>query len=415
MATAATNSTLSTLFKTVYDNGVEEAVYEARPVTAMLPKKGNVGASYAFDVRYALPQNTSATFSTAQTLSTSKVSGIAQFTVTLADLFAEGTVTNKAIKTSKGAGPKAFAEALKFEFDGTLQNMGNQMETALLRSGYGELGTVSAVATNTVTLSVRSDIKNIEVGMVLVANTAGPTGATRSGTMTVTSVDRGAGTFICSGGVVGSLAANDTVHLSGSTNGSTTEKVVAGIAAWIPVTAPVAGVDSFKGVDRGVDPSRLSGVRIDRSGTAATSIQETCIDLLTEVADNEGSPDVLLVSAKTWATFVKELGTQVVYGRVDVEEKKAKVGFRSIVVAGPKGDVDVVMARSCPDDRIYALTTSSWQLLYAGPELIDLVETSGKTVRQASDPGQAYQFESYAQLICKEPYKNGVAKITPAA
>src|SRR5262249_2481726 len=80
--------------------------------------------------------------------------------------------------------------------------------------------------------------------------------------LTVQSGNRDAGTAVTSAALntVSSITADDYIFRRGDYGAAVT-----GLPGWCPPTAPTTG-DSFFGLDRTVDPVRLSGTRVTGSG-----------------------------------------------------------------------------------------------------------------------------------------------------
>ena len=62
---------------------------------------------------------------------------------------------------------------------------------------------------------------------------------------------------------------------------------VSGLEAWLPPAPPVLGADNFFGVDRGVDPTRLAGIR----GVFNATIEQTLIATASLIGREGGRPD----------------------------------------------------------------------------------------------------------------------------
>lgn len=129
-------------------------------------------------------------------------------------------------------------------------------------------------------LSNAQQIVQFEVGMLLVAS-ATQGGAPSSDTVLVTAVDRANGIVygtasaasLSGNWAIGSGAAYLSVSgdLPASGASSTSSYLaLSGLAAWLPVTTPASN-DSFWGVNRSADPTRLAGCRYN---AASYTIEE---------------------------------------------------------------------------------------------------------------------------------------------
>ena len=409
MATASTITTLDSAFKELYSkDGIVNNCYKNNPLLAMLPKFENAGGRYYYQpVLYSTPQSASATFSTAQTGSTTKYSGIKDFNVTRVTEYGVVTVSNEAILASQtDAG--AFLQARKLEMDACLQTVTNRIATSLYRTGYGEIGQVtSTAASSTLTLKNAEDIVNFEVGMDLVFASAPSSAALRDSgeTLTVVSVNRSAGTMTISSNTVNDyvsdingIADDDYIFAAGDriTGSGTTMYKIAGLGAWIPSSAPSS--TSFFGVDRTAD-SRLGGLRFD--GTTY-SIEEALVKAAVIAAKEGAQPDHCFISYPKYADLVNSLGSKVQF----VDLKVGAVGFQGLKLYGPAGEMKVIPDRSCPSNRAFILQLDTWKLISLGPvpQILDY-DGTGMWVRQASDDGVEIRAGAY-NLTCSNPFAN---------
>jgi len=161
------------------------------------------------------------------------------------------------------------------EIDGVMRSVGDSISRNLYRDGSGAIGRINNSSFSTTALDLVTDMDslNFEVGMVLQVSGTKSGGSVRSGTLTVSAVNRGASSnqITMSGNLSGwsSVAQNDYIYQSGDYDGALT-----GLEGWLPATAPTSG-DSFFGEDRSDDVSRLAGQRYDgSSGTILEALIE---------------------------------------------------------------------------------------------------------------------------------------------
>lgn len=318
----------------------------------------------------------------------------------------------------------AFVNARKFEIDGLLRQLGNSLAHGIYRDGSGTVARGDGAWTitgNVITLLQRADTKFFNLGMLLdfVPNSAGvPTGAARVLAATfraaVTKIDEDAGTVTCaldsSGAVLNNistlytaLANTDFIAPVGDYNSAfaTTGAVkIRGLAAWIPLTAPVGG-DNFWGVDRSVYPTRLAGHRLN-DPTAPT---EDSIMALAEVMHERGAaPDIALVSPRQFTKISKRLNAKVEY---DGAGDRANYGFMTFGIATSAGIIPVYADSDCPEDRGYLLTQDSWRIKHLG--LPEIVTTDGlSSLRRPGLDQLEVRCRYYAQPVCYAPAENGV-------
>lgn len=373
---------------------VENMVYKDNPLLALMPKYEQFGGELMkLPIKYGIPQGRSATFATAQSNKTN--SQYKAFLVTRAKDYALASIDNETIEASKG-NPNAFFEAATSEIDGAIESATRSLATALYRKGSGSIGQCAASVTGTsIQLKQVEDVVNFEVGMEIVFSTADGGGSVKSGSVTVTGVNRDTGvltvdalTAIAGGSGV---AANDYIFVQGDY-----DLKIKGLLAWLPSSAPTTG-DSFFGVDRSSDATRLAGIRYDGS---AQPIEEALVDAASRLAREGGKPDYCFLSYSKFADLEKALGSKVQY--VDLKAN-AEIGFRGIVISGPRGPIKVVPDQNCPSDRAFMLTLSSWKLASLGkcPKILD--SDGMKMLRETSADAVEVRVGYYAQVTCNSP------------
>jgi len=380
---------------------VENMVYADNPLLAMMPKYEQFGGkNLPIPIIYGNPQGRSATFSNAQSNKTN--SQLKDFVLTRASDYSLASISNEVLEASKG-NANAFIEAATTEIDGAIQSATRSLAVSLYRNGSGSIGQVLSGGTGTsFTLKNIDDVTNFEVGMELVFSTADGGGSVKSGNITVTKVDRDTGviTTDAASAIDGGTghATNDYVFVQGDY-----DKKVKGLLAWVPSSAPSA--TAFFGVDRTADATRLGGIRFDGS---ALPIEEALIGAASRVAREGGKPDVCFMNYSKFADLEKALGSKVQY--VDLKVS-AEIGFRGIVINGPRGPIKVIPDQNCPSDRAFMLQMNVWKLYSLGkaPKILDA--DGMKMLRDSSADSVEVRVGYYAQLGCRAPGWNANIKL----
>lgn len=376
---------------------VENMVYQDNPLLAMLPKYEQFGGdNLKLPIKFGIPQGRSATFVTAQNNKTN--SQYRAFLLTRNRDYSLASIDNETIEASKG-NSNAFLEAATTEIDGAIEAATRALAIDLYGNGSGSRGQASAATTGTsIQLSVVEDVTNFEVGMELVFSTDEGGGTLKSGNVTVVGVDRSAGTLTVDaltaidGG--SGIAQNDFIFQQGDY-----DLKIKGLRAWLPETAPTSG-DSFFGVDRSADVTRLAGIRYDGS---SQPIEEALIDAASLVAREGGRPDYCFMSYTKFAELEKALGSKVQY----IDKKiSAEIGFRGIMVHGPRGPITVLPDQNCPENRAFMLSMNMWKLYSLGkaPKILDA--DGLKMLRESSADAVEVRVGYYAQLGCRAPGHN---------
>ena len=418
---AATITSADKILKLLYtQRDLENAVYEKNPLFALIPKSGGFeGRSIVHALTYGNSLARSAAFATAQ--GRAGINGASgtdsgfnrdvNFTVSRVKNYAMATIEQELALAAKGKNQGAFVKAATHLIDGTLQTLRNDFGRDIYGSGLGELGQVTAVSgSGPFTITVGEAITQIEVGMEVVASTGGKTTILRNsgGGVAVVSVNRAAGTFTTTTNP-DSIAASDFLFIKGDRPVAATTAVgsmlkIAGMDAWNPVTAPSAS-ESFWGVDRSVDSTRLAGQRLDIS---ALQPEEGYITALAALAREDGDPSHI------FASFTDEKNLKLALGsRVDSEYTAVgDIGFESIHLRGPNGIVKVYADRNAPVGYARILTLNTWELKHLG----DLVNKGdalgdGGMAREYQADRYECRFSFYGNLLCYKPAANMVATL----
>ncbi len=381
---------------------VENMVYADNPLLALVAKMEDFGGdNMKIPLIYGNPQNRSVSF--AQAIATDTSAAVEAFLLTRAKDYSIATVDNETLEASKG-NANAFLEAATVQIDGALNSLTRSLAQKLYRDGFGSVGRVNATVTGT-TLTLRNpnDIVNFEKGQTLVfAETSGASALRDAGdSVVVSAVNRSAGSMtVGSLSGISGLTDGDFIFNKGDRQDSATPArlCVSGLEAWCPATAPSS--DAFFGVNRTTDVTRLGGLRLD---VTTAPIEEALIEGASLVAREGGKIDHYLMSYATFSALEKALGTKVQY--VDVK-MNAEVGFRGIMINGPKGPIKVIPDQNCPSDRVFGVQLNTWKLCSIG-KVVRILEQDGLTwLRQASSDGAQVRAGYYANLACKAPGYN---------
>lgn len=339
-------------------------------------------------------------FATAQANKTS--SQLKDFVLTRKSFYSLASISNEVLEASKG-NSNAFMEAATTEIDGAIQSATRQLAVSLYGTGSGTIGQVanSSFATTTLTLTEPSDVTNFEVGMKLQVSATNGGGSVRSGTLTVVGVDRDAGTLTTSVNLssgISAIAQNDYIVVEGNY-----DAMLSGLRAWVPDSAP--GATPFFGVDRTADVTRLGGIRFDAS---AMPIEEGLIAAASRVAREGGKPTHCFINYAEYADLEKALGSKVQY--VDLKVS-ADIGFRGIVINGPRGPIKVIADQNCPAGRAFMLQLDTWKLYSLGkaPKILDA--DGMKMLRESSADAVEVRIGYYAQAGCRAPGWNANIKL----
>jgi hypothetical protein len=396
-----TSSDATPILKELYpDNKVREQLYKRAPLLGILPKNREAyGERIKVPLKYGDPQGRSATFATGRTNMTA--SKFAAFDVTTVNDYAFAQIDGEAIDKSKND-KGSFIRAMKNEMDGAMRQLKRSLVHALYRNGGGAIGrisTASTVASTAITLATPSDVVFFEVNQELAGDTTdGTSGAVHSGTATLTAVNRATGELTTDSNwstQISGLATSDYLFVAGDFGAK-----LKGLDAWVPASAP--GATSFFGVDRSTDTTRLGGVRDDLSGQ---NIEEAIIDALELVAREGGEPDVVVLHTLDFANLQKSLGSRVSYDSVSSFD--APIGYRTIKLMGPAGEVQVIADSNAIPNVMWVLQLDTWMLHSMG-DVPKYLDNDGMAVlRTVTTDAVEVQLVYRAQLACSAPGWNG--------
>lgn len=420
---AATTTTADKILKYVYTKkALQNLVYKDNPAFALIRKSsGFTGRSLVHALTYQNSNARSARFDTAQALAginNATHNGVTttgavdsgfnvdvNFTLSRVANYANYTISQELLLAARD-NESSFTKAVTQLVDGTLQTMRNDFGRDIYGDASGALGQITAV--NSLVFTVGEAVVNFERGMALVASngstkTAAIRGTSSAVPMIVTGVDRSAGT-ITVGANTDSAAANDWLFIAGdrATSAITTvasRSKILGFDAWNPITAPSSG-ESFLGVDRTLDMTRLAGHRLDIS---ALQPEEGYITALAALAREGADPSHIFTS------FTDEKNMKLALGsRVDCEYAQVgDVGFESIRIRGPKGTVKMFADRNAPVGYARLLQLDTWELKHLG-ELINKGAEGNDSGMSREVNADRYEgrFAFYGNLLCEKPSAN---------
>lgn len=424
-AVYATASNQVAALKELYtgDDYMKDLVYKKNPLLALIPKNeapgGFAGKYIPVPLVYGTPQGRSATFSSAQGNQTAPQ--LASFFVYRVSNYQICTITNELLEATKDdAG--AFVDEAKLNMDTSIRNISNDLALDLYGAANGIRGTMASISTGVITLSPTSDVVNFEVGMSLVTFSVSGTTYTQSTSAAsgyVIAVNRSSGTITVSatqGGAAGTPTNWSTSFTKIAVEGDvsfgahatqTTFLKVSGLQAWLPTTAPSAS-ESFWGVDRSTDTTRLSGVRFDGS---SETIEEALIDGASLVAREGGQPDMCFMSFASYAALEKSLGSKVQY--VDVKHEEADIAFAGIRIHAPYGPITVIPDRNCPAQKAYLLQMDTWKFRSLGkaPHILTYGLEGLEGLRVGTADALEIRIGYYGNLICNAPGWNCVVSL----
>lgn len=378
---------------------VEQMVYKDHPFLALVSKYTNFGGkNLPVPITYGVPQGRSSSFAAAKA---NKFAGLyTDFVLTRAKDYSLASIDNETLEASVG-NENAFMEAAITEIDGAFLSASRSLATSLFRDGAGTIGRManSAFDTPLLQLTDPNDVVAFEVGQTIQLSSAGTVATLRNGGATgqIVAVNRDTGVLTLDDDIDdiwSAGATNDFINVEGDL-----EAKVVGLEGWVPATAP--GSTPFFGVDRSVDPTRLGGIRFNGVGMP---LEEALIGGANRIGREGGAPNYCFVNYDKFADLEKSLGSKVQY--VDLKAS-AEIGFRGIMIHGPRGPINVVADQNCQADVAWMLDMNTWKLYSLG-EAPKILMTDGlRMLREADADGVEVRIGYYAQLGSRAPGWSG--------
>lgn len=435
MATYANPTNQVAVLKELYtgDDYMKDLVYKKNPFLALVPKDespgGFAGKYIPVPLVYGTPQGRSATFTNSQNNQTAP--SVSSFFVYRVSNYQLVTITNELLEATKeDAG--AFVDEMKLNMDTGFRNISNDLAHDLFSDGSGSRGTyglapgAGSISTGVITLDDPNQVVQFEVGQSLVTYSASGLNATQSSSLAagyVIAVNRSLGQVTVSataGGLAGTptgwsttypyIAVQGDVNFAASGLGiaSGAALKVAGLGAWLPVTAPGAS-DSFWGVNRSVDVTRLGGVRYNG---ASLPIEEALVNAAALVAREGGQPDMCFMNFASYAALENALGAKVQY--VDVKHEEADIAFTGIRIHAPYGPITIIPDRNCTSQLAYLLSMDNWKMRSLGraPHILKYGVEGLEGLRVSNSDALEVRIGYYGNLICNAPGWNCVVQLS---
>lgn len=389
------------------------AILQNSPVLGLMPKDESMGGRFMrLPIIHTGAQGRSATYATAKTNAVGSDS--VAFEVQYVNNFQIAKLEGDIVDDTKGD-ENALAEAIDTEMDATIANLKKDLNMGLFGNVGGARGRIGSITTGIAGANCRIVLLNIydakffERGMLLTASANDGTAVGHAlldsgDTITITGVDAAKGYLEFASDVTAAItgiAANNYLFGAGDF-----KLKISGFRGWIPTTDPVSG-DSFHGVDRTVQVQRLSGIRTDQSGLP---LEDGIVQHCAVMGLYDAHPDCVVMNPVRFAALVRSLGADRANRLSSIKGDDARVSYKSVKVATPHGDIDVVTDSGCHVDESLYLTLSTWKLGSVG-KLVHVVDDDELMIRRGTGDDWAIDVKSRANLGCKNPGLNGRAAL----
>lgn len=396
---AASNLTsVSYIYKRKYNEAqVVQVAMRDHPTFFDIAKMGGFsGASFHYGITYAFPQGISGTFADAQAGAESS-KGV-QLQTFRKPKFAVITLNGEAMAACDTDG--ALLNLVTKETNGKLSEMGANFAFDLFGVGNGVRGQRTAASTNVITLANRYDCRNFKVGMTVIASANLDGSSPRAGSTKVAAIDESNSqiTLVSAAGIT-SFANSDYLFRKGDPG-----TCMEGMEACTPLTAPTAG-DSFRGIDRSVDPSLLSGSRVLSSG----AIDEDMGLCAVKIGANGKRVKKGAINPINFWTLVKRAQAKVEYQGAG---GTADYGFEYINLNTSGGTVKVYSDPDCPIDRARLFNPEAHFLKHL-QGLPHLIKTNNEVQMQlAAEDGIEIRGRGWVNYVQEDTAAHGVVQIS---
>lgn len=393
-------TTVAYIYKKLYsDRQVGDLAMRDHPLFAMIEKEGGFkGTKYVYAIRYGNPQGVSGTFADAQ--SGAESSKGKQLEAARFRKYGVITMDGEAMAASEGD-KGAFMDLVTQETDGVLEEMGDCFAFDLYRDGTGRRGQRVSAAANVLTLSNKDDARNFKEGMTIIADDATNGLTPRAGSAKIIAVDEDGGTIeVDAVANITGFANNDYLFRKGDPG-----TCMEGFELLVPLAAPVKGVDSFRGIDRGSDPRRLAGVRIDdTSVTPEENAGLTCVKM-SQIAKKA---DCIFWNPIRFWEVARRLNAKVEY---QDGGGTANYGFEYINIHTPAGTLKAYSDPDCPTNRGRVMNKKYMYLKHLRG-LPHIVSDDGKpSLRQTSSDGIEARARGWVNAVITVPGSFGINSI----
>ncbi|MDE2104970.1 MAG: hypothetical protein KGL39_47470 [Patescibacteria group bacterium] len=397
-------STAVELTKRLYPDGLEEILYKKVPTYGVLSKWKNFTNEGKFLVwKYATGGGASSVFANAQ--ANKGASSFKRPFIQRSKEYALASMDGEFLDATSG-NPEAIAEGFKVAMDDALYNVSRAVGFNMFRNGGGARAqlaasgaiTTTTVSNDTLTLTSDSSMQGIEKGMWLnAAATDGTSGSVLSGKVQVLAVDRVAKTIQVTTDVTVSIPTigNSYYLFRDGDFGN----VMKGFQAWVPDSAPTVG-DSFFGIDRSSDPTRLGGLRYaPTSGT----IQEILVAASALAYDHGAEPDLVVLNPLDMANLINQVGSKAT---IPVKTDKPNIGYSGVELYGAAGRMTIMSDPSCQRHKAWMLTSDTWEIWCLGEVPRVLNRDGQETLREANADADELRVGGYLQMVCFNPRDN---------
>lgn len=404
-----TTSEVAAIYKERFQGGIAKLLPQKSEVFAMFRHESDKGGEPWQKVlrTNAVRASTRPETAIAQTNAPS----YSTFTINQANMGEEHCVVELSTKVlrSTANNESALVKAIEEAVDTELEAVALRLDHKLLGDGGGNIGRVEPASVSAATFQLQDTdyLYFWYAGLrIEAAPDNGKTAAAgvRSGVLEVSglAVD---GTITCTQNITTGIPAFDDTGAATAVDflfaeddyDAQAERIVQGLRAWVPQTAPSGG-ESWFGVDRSTHESALAGSRVTGSGAHVFDVLR---DARARTTQNRGKPDTLVIGTFKMAEIEQVVGAK--------QEFMLKTDYPDVGIAGIKmntagGPIDVIAQPAMPSAEAVLFKRDAFVIGSMG-EVPHDVDEDGLTWRVVTGKAAVqHRCEAYLQLMLEEPW-----------
>ena len=360
---ANTIANVPLILKELWEDEVEDYMYQDKPWYAMIPKDTSwSGLKLHVTCKYANGASTSSKFSVAK--NKKRAAKFAAMEVETADLFTLWSIDNK-LKTLTRDQKGSLVRIVNDATEDAMKKFKRRTTFQLWRNGGGAIAKLATGTTGTtLKFDNRNDVRNLDIGDPLeFSNDDGRGGAgVLEGVLTVTEIDEDNGEVTVDANIstITGLGVGDYVFHEGDY--SDDDHVIKGVPAYVCLEEPGSGSEpaAIWGMTRTTFPTRLGGHRFTPS--ANLIVIEAIKEALTKRARREMKTSHIFCSPEIFNEVEMSLEGQRRYA----DTKIGNVGFTGIKFTRQNGgecelyaDADIPLGPS-GEELVFFLNKDSW-------------------------------------------------------
>jgi hypothetical protein len=293
------------------------------------------------------------------------------------------------------------------EIDSSMRAHANVLQAYMYGDGSGALAQVASVTSpNVVTLKDKTMVARFMKNMKI-SSCADLTGGTPATAVKITAVNLSAGTLTFDTAYPTGTAADWYLFVDGAYN-----NVPVGLEGWNPVTAPTSG-DSFLGVDRTADVTRLSGTRI---GALGQGVMDTLTLQAYQAFANAGEgPDTVFLHPSKYAQLISEIQGQSIFTPDRSSPSDAPdITYQAAKVQTAWGEIRLHPDVFCPSN-IMRMMKFDTLTLHVQKDLVSIIEDDNQRIlRTTNDDSVEIRMRSYINMGCSAAALLSVADFSQA-